>query len=43
MQDLYTFDADLSGALNSYEEICSTYDSLFNSLGLPFKKGINTF
>lgn len=39
MKDLYTFDVDEEKALESYEEVCSAYDSIFSRIGVEFVKG----
>lgn len=36
MKDLYTFDIDHKSAMQTYEEVRSTYKTLFSSLQIPF-------
>ncbi|KAH8199916.1 hypothetical protein TruAng_005912 [Truncatella angustata] len=36
MKDLYTFDADVESALQTYDEVRAAYDRLFDELKLPY-------
>lgn len=42
MKDLYTFDATLENAKETYELICKAYDNIFQKIGIPITKGSNT-
>lgn len=39
MNDLYTFDRDATTALQTYNQINSAYEALFQQLQVPFVKG----
>ncbi|XP_046475439.1 probable proline--tRNA ligase, mitochondrial [Neodiprion pinetum] len=38
MKDLYTFDADLDKAKETYDLVCKAYDNLFQKIGVEFVK-----
>ncbi|KAA3678607.1 prolyl-tRNA synthetase [Paragonimus westermani] len=38
MKDLYSFDADLTDALETYKNVCDSYADLLSTLGLPYYK-----
>ncbi|XP_078033233.1 prolyl-tRNA synthetase 2-like protein, mitochondrial isoform X2 [Augochlora pura] len=40
MKDLYTFDATLENANETYETICEAYDNIFKLIGITFIKAI---
>ncbi|XP_076229289.1 prolyl-tRNA synthetase 2-like protein, mitochondrial isoform X2 [Nomia melanderi] len=40
MKDLYTFDATLDDANQSYETVCEAYSNIFKTLGIKFTKAI---
>jgi prolyl-tRNA synthetase len=37
MKDLYTFDASLTDALETYKHVRTAYDRIFSRIGLPFR------
>lgn len=37
--DMYTFDVSESAAMETYNELCGAYESIFNKLSLPVTKG----
>ncbi|KAK7073176.1 prolyl-tRNA synthetase [Halocaridina rubra] len=38
MKDLYTFDKDETSATDTYNQICTAYDTIFQRIGIPFVK-----
>lgn len=38
MNDLYSFDADLERAMQTYENVSKAYDKIFKRLGMPYVK-----
>ncbi|XP_072393861.1 probable proline--tRNA ligase, mitochondrial [Diabrotica undecimpunctata] len=38
MKDMYSFDIDVESAKKTYEDVCKSYDNIFNSLGVKYVK-----
>lgn len=38
MKDMYSFDVNIESAKNTYEEVCYSYDQVFQKIGVPFAK-----
>lgn len=43
MKDLYTFDKSVETARETYDLICTAYDTIFKRLCVPFTKGFTKF
>lgn len=39
MKDLYTFDANIETANDTYEMVCEAYNQIFSRIGIDFVKG----
>lgn len=39
MKDLYSFDSNIDNAKHTYNEICQSYDRIFQKIGIDFLKG----
>ncbi|CAH2020597.1 unnamed protein product [Acanthoscelides obtectus] len=39
MKDMYSFDIDETSAKDTYNEICTSYDKIFDRIGIDYVKG----
>ncbi|KAG5873365.1 hypothetical protein JTB14_022968 [Gonioctena quinquepunctata] len=42
MKDMYTFDIDVDSAKKTYEEVCESYNRIFDRIGLEYVKVLGT-
>lgn len=40
MKDMYSFNTSLESAKQTYDEICKSYDRVFERIGIDFIKGL---
>lgn len=43
MKDMYSFDISVDKAKQTYEEVCDSYNNIFNIIGVDFVKGKQIF